>query len=150
MVALALAVVARLCRRRLTWRAMVFDLRGRTLRYAQTDLHDTALLVDLRTDNALRHPSAWPGSSDRGADARVARAPHATAPPSLARRYGGLARAVQPHGQGMALAEPLPAASHPRAGVGLCVVPVLLMDAAGPLLCDELNDEPLSIEQGAP
>jgi hypothetical protein len=58
-VALALAVVARLCRRRLTWRAMVVDLRVGTLRYAQADLHNTALLVDLRTDNVLRHPSAW-------------------------------------------------------------------------------------------
>jgi hypothetical protein len=37
---------------------MFIDLRVGTLRYAQADLHDTALLVDLRTDNVLRHPSA--------------------------------------------------------------------------------------------
>jgi DMSO/TMAO reductase YedYZ molybdopterin-dependent catalytic subunit len=50
----------------------------------------------------------------------------------------------------LALAEPSPAARYVRAGAGEYVVPVPLTDAAGALVCDELNGEPLATEHGAP
>jgi DMSO/TMAO reductase YedYZ molybdopterin-dependent catalytic subunit len=60
-------------------------------------------------------------------------------------RWGGLRLADL-----LALAEPLPAARYVRVGAGPYVAPVPLALAAAALLADELNGEPLSIEQGAP
>jgi len=50
----------------------------------------------------------------------------------------------------LALAQPLPAARYVRAGSGAWVVPLALVDADRGLVCDELNDEPLTTEHGAP
>ena len=52
--ALGLAMVARLCQRRLTWRATFFDLDAGTLHYIHADPHDTANLMGMRTDSVLR------------------------------------------------------------------------------------------------
>ena len=52
--ALGLATVARLCQRRLTWRATFFDLDAGTLHYTQADPQDIASLVGMRTDSVLR------------------------------------------------------------------------------------------------
>src|SRR5229473_1931164 len=52
--ALALAMVARLCQRRLTWRATFFDLDPGTLHYIHADPHDIANLMGMRTDSVLR------------------------------------------------------------------------------------------------
>lgn len=48
------------------------------------------------------------------------------------------------------LAGLLPTAKYVRVGAGEYVVPVLLAEAAGALLADTLNDEPLTAEHGAP
>jgi PRTRC genetic system ThiF family protein len=52
--ALGLAMVARLCQRRLTWRATFFDLDAGTLHYIHADPHDIANLMGMRTDSVLR------------------------------------------------------------------------------------------------
>ncbi len=52
--ALGLAMVARLCQRRLTSRATFFDLDAGTLHYTQADPQDIASLVGMRTDSVLR------------------------------------------------------------------------------------------------
>jgi hypothetical protein len=52
--ALGLAMVARLCQRRLTWRATFFDLDAGTLYYTPADPHDIASLVGMRTESMLR------------------------------------------------------------------------------------------------
>src|SRR6266536_2717569 len=52
--ALGLTMVARLCQRRLTWRAMFFDRDAGTLHYTHVDPHDIASLVGMRTDSVLR------------------------------------------------------------------------------------------------
>ena len=52
--ALGLTMVARLCQRRLTWRATFFDLDAGTLYYTPADPHDIASLVGMRTENMLR------------------------------------------------------------------------------------------------
>ncbi len=52
--ALGLAMLARLCQRRLTWRATFFDLEVGTLHYTPADPHDVARLVGLRPDSLLR------------------------------------------------------------------------------------------------
>jgi len=56
--ALGLTMVARLCQRRLTWRATYFDLEVGTLRYLHADPHDVARLVGVRTDSVARRPRA--------------------------------------------------------------------------------------------
>jgi len=57
--ALGLAIVARLCQGRLTWRATFFDLDVGTLHYIHADPHDVASLTGLRTDSVLqRHRPA--------------------------------------------------------------------------------------------
>ena len=50
----------------------------------------------------------------------------------------------------LALAEPLSSAHYVRAASGKWVVPIALVDAPRGVVCDELNDEPLTIEHGAP
>ena len=52
--ALGQAMVARLCQRRLTWRATFFDLDAGTLHYIHADPHDIANLMGMRTDSVLR------------------------------------------------------------------------------------------------
>jgi hypothetical protein len=52
--ALGLAMVARLCQQRLTWRATFFDLDAGTLHYIHADPHDIASLIGMRTDSVLR------------------------------------------------------------------------------------------------
>src|SRR5205823_13895739 len=52
--ALGLAMVARLCQRRLTWRTTFFDLDAGTLYYTPADPHDIASLVGMRTESMLR------------------------------------------------------------------------------------------------
>jgi len=52
--ALGLAMVARLCQRRLTSRATFFDLDAGTLHYTQADPQDIASLVGMRTNSVLR------------------------------------------------------------------------------------------------
>jgi len=52
--ALGLATVARLCQRRLTWRATFFDLDVGTLHYTHADPHDVASLMGMRTDSVLQ------------------------------------------------------------------------------------------------
>jgi len=52
--ALGLAMVARLCQRRLSWRATFFDLDAGTLSYTHADPHDIATLMGMRTDTVLR------------------------------------------------------------------------------------------------
>lgn len=52
--ALGFAMVARLCQRRLTWRATFFDLDAGTLYYTHADPQDVASLVGMRTDSVLR------------------------------------------------------------------------------------------------
>jgi hypothetical protein len=52
--ALGLSMVARLCQRRLTWRAAFFDLDVGTLRYTHADPRDIANLVGLRAESVLR------------------------------------------------------------------------------------------------
>jgi hypothetical protein len=47
-------MVARLCQRRLTWRATFFDLEAGTLHYIHADPHDLANLMRIRTDSVLR------------------------------------------------------------------------------------------------
>jgi hypothetical protein len=47
-------MVARLCQRRLTWRATFFDLDAGTLHYIHADPHDIANLMGMRTDSVLR------------------------------------------------------------------------------------------------
>lgn len=54
MAALGLAMVARLCERRLTWRATYLDLDVGTLRYIHADPHDVANLIGVRADRLLR------------------------------------------------------------------------------------------------
>jgi PRTRC genetic system ThiF family protein len=57
--ALGLAMVARLCQRKLTWRATFFDLDAGTLQYIHADPHDVANLMGLRTDRVVqRHRSS--------------------------------------------------------------------------------------------
>lgn len=56
--ALGLAMVGRLCQRKLTWRATYFDLEVGTLRYLHADPHDVARLVGVRTDGVVRCPRA--------------------------------------------------------------------------------------------
>ena len=58
--ALGLAVITRLCQRRLTWRATYFDLEVGTLQYTHVDPHDVARLVGIRTDSLLRRSSRPP------------------------------------------------------------------------------------------
>ena len=48
------------------------------------------------------------------------------------------------------LAGLLPAAKYVRVGAGEYVVPILLADATQALLADTLNDQPLTLEHGAP
>ncbi len=55
--ALGLAVVTRLCQRRLTWRATYFDLEVGTLHYTHVDPRDVARLVGMRSDGLLRRSS---------------------------------------------------------------------------------------------
>jgi DMSO/TMAO reductase YedYZ molybdopterin-dependent catalytic subunit len=50
----------------------------------------------------------------------------------------------------LTLVQPLPTARFVRAGSGTWVVPVDLARSTATFICDELNSEPLSIEQGAP
>jgi len=50
----------------------------------------------------------------------------------------------------LALAEPLSSAHYVRAASGKWVVPIALVDAPRGVVCDELNDEPLTVEHGAP
>ena len=50
----------------------------------------------------------------------------------------------------VALAQPLADARFVRAGSGDWVVPVAVSDMAHGLVSDELNDEPLTMEHGAP
>ena len=50
----------------------------------------------------------------------------------------------------LALAQPVPNATYVRAGSGSWVVPIQLADAGRILVCDELNEAPLSVEHGAP
>jgi len=52
--ALGLSMVARLCQRRLTCRAIFFDLEAGTLHYIHADPHDIASLMGMRTDSVLR------------------------------------------------------------------------------------------------
>jgi PRTRC genetic system ThiF family protein len=56
--ALGLAMVTRLCQRRLTWRATYFDLDVGTLRYIHLDPHDVATLVGVRTEKLLQRRRA--------------------------------------------------------------------------------------------
>jgi PRTRC genetic system ThiF family protein len=57
--ALGLAMVTRLCQRRLTWRATYFDLDVGMLRYVHVDPHDVANLLGVRTEKLLkRRPAA--------------------------------------------------------------------------------------------
>ncbi len=56
--ALGLTMVARLCQRKLTWRATYFDLEVGTLRYLHTGPHDVARLVGVRIDGVARRPRA--------------------------------------------------------------------------------------------
>jgi PRTRC genetic system ThiF family protein len=55
--AFGLALVTRLCQRRLTWRATFFDLDVGTLHYTHADPHDVARLVGMRTESLLRRSS---------------------------------------------------------------------------------------------
>jgi hypothetical protein len=55
--ALGLAVITRLCQRRLTWRASFFDLEVGTLHYTHVDQHDVARLVGMRAHSLLRRSS---------------------------------------------------------------------------------------------
>ena len=50
----------------------------------------------------------------------------------------------------LALAGPLPEARFVRVGAGDYVLPLSLADAKTAVLCDELNDGPLTTEHGAP
>ena len=52
--ALGLTMVARLCQRKLTWRAMFFDLDVGTLHYTHADPHDIARLVGLRIATVIQ------------------------------------------------------------------------------------------------
>lgn len=56
--ALGLAMVTRLCQRRLTWRAMYFDLDVGTLRYLHLDPQDLASLLGVRADKLLQRRRA--------------------------------------------------------------------------------------------
>ncbi|MBV9898467.1 MAG: ThiF family adenylyltransferase [Chloroflexi bacterium] len=56
--ALGLAMVTRLCQRRLTWRAAYFDLDVGTLRYIHLDPHDTASLLGVRTEKLVQRRRA--------------------------------------------------------------------------------------------
>ena len=58
--ALGLAIVTRLCQRRLTWRATYFDLDVGTLRYIHADPHDVANLVGVRTEKLLQRRMPLP------------------------------------------------------------------------------------------
>src|SRR5438128_2585733 len=51
---LGLAMVSRLCQRRLTWRAAFFDLDVGTLQYIHADPRDVASLMNMRTESVLR------------------------------------------------------------------------------------------------
>jgi molybdopterin/thiamine biosynthesis adenylyltransferase len=53
--ALGLAMVARLCERKLTWRAVYFDLEVGMLRYIPIEVQDIAQLVGLRPSALLRN-----------------------------------------------------------------------------------------------
>jgi hypothetical protein len=55
--ALGLAVITRLCQRRLTWRPSFFDLEVGTLHYTHVDQHDVARLVGIRAHSLLRRSS---------------------------------------------------------------------------------------------
>jgi DMSO/TMAO reductase YedYZ molybdopterin-dependent catalytic subunit len=50
----------------------------------------------------------------------------------------------------LALAGPLPAAKFVRVGAGEYVTPISLEDARDALLCESLNDVPLTLKNGAP
>jgi len=50
----------------------------------------------------------------------------------------------------LALARPLPQARYVRVGSGDYVAPISLSDARAALLCDSLNDQPLTVRNGAP
>jgi sulfur-carrier protein adenylyltransferase/sulfurtransferase len=56
--ALGLAMVTRLCERRLTWRATYFDLDVGTLRYIHVDPHDVVNLMGVRTEKLLHRSRA--------------------------------------------------------------------------------------------
>jgi hypothetical protein len=60
---LGLTLVTRLCQRRLTWRAMFFDLDVGTLHYTHADPGDVARLLGLRTDSVLGRTSRPPARS---------------------------------------------------------------------------------------
>lgn len=49
-----LAMVSRLCQRRLTWRAAFFDLDVGTLQYTYADPRDVATLMGIRTESVVR------------------------------------------------------------------------------------------------
>ena len=48
------------------------------------------------------------------------------------------------------LAGPFPEARYVRVGAGEYVVPIALVDIAAAVLCDTLNDLPITLEHGAP
>jgi DMSO/TMAO reductase YedYZ molybdopterin-dependent catalytic subunit len=50
----------------------------------------------------------------------------------------------------LAIVAPLPEAKHVRVGSGDYVAPLSLEDAGAALLCDMLNDQPLTVRNGAP
>ena len=54
---LGLALVTRFCQRRLTWRAMFFDLDAGTLQYTHADPGEVARLIGLRADSVLSRAS---------------------------------------------------------------------------------------------
>lgn len=57
MSALGLAMVARLCQRKLTWRATFFDLDVGTLQYTHADPQDVARLGGVRADRVVQGSS---------------------------------------------------------------------------------------------
>jgi PRTRC genetic system ThiF family protein len=52
--ALGLAIVARLCQRRLTWRATFFDLESGALKYIHAEPGDVAGLMGMRTESVVQ------------------------------------------------------------------------------------------------
>ncbi len=50
----------------------------------------------------------------------------------------------------LALARPLPAARYARIASGSYVLPLALSETASAMLCDQLDEQPLSVEHGAP
>jgi hypothetical protein len=56
--ALGLAMIARLCQRRLTWRAAFFDLDVGTLQYLPAQPEDVARLLGVRTPSLVQRSRA--------------------------------------------------------------------------------------------